>query len=130
MKSTLAIAALIVGSLMIAGCPGDTADTTQPQAETHRTDVDTGQVGMLDGTQIKSALLADTQVGALDIEVDTTDNSVILRGTVESDAQRQRAEQIARERVDGNVQVINELRVDPTGQADRGTAPGTTRDTP
>jgi hyperosmotically inducible protein len=58
-------------------------------------------------TKIKSSFAADPQVSALAIDVDTVDGVVSLTGVVESEAQRQRAIQLAQgmdgvKRVDGN----------------------------
>ncbi len=61
-------------------------------------------------TEVKAKLIGDPDVKALDINVDTYENVVILRGEVRSSAQRARAEKVARSigRVKG---VRNELRV-------------------
>lgn len=58
-------------------------------------------------TKIKSSLAADPQVSALAIDVDTSNGIVSLTGVVDSEAQRQRAIQLAQgmegvRRVDGN----------------------------
>jgi hyperosmotically inducible protein len=60
--------------------------------------------------EVKTKLIGDTAVKALDINVDTYENTVILRGEVRNASQRSQAEKIARsiDRVKG---VRNELRV-------------------
>ena len=62
-------------------------------------------------TKVKSNLLADSVVGTLAIDVDTTDGVVSLSGIVASEQERQRAIQAARgidgvKRVDANNLVI------------------------
>ena len=52
----------------------------------------------------------DDTVTAVDINVDTNDSVVTLRGTVESHEQRERALQLARE-TEGVSSVIDELRI-------------------
>ena len=57
-------------------------------------------------TKVKSSLLADSMVGALAIDVDTTEGVVVLNGLVTSEQERQRAIQVAQsvegvKRVDG-----------------------------
>jgi osmotically-inducible protein OsmY len=46
-------------------------------------------------TKVKSSLVADTTVSALDIDVDTSQGVVKLTGVVNNDQERQRAIQIA-----------------------------------
>ncbi len=59
---------------------------------------------------VKAKLIADTEVKALDINVDTYENVVILRGEVTTAAQRAQAERVARS-VERVKSVRNELRV-------------------
>ena len=60
---------------------------------------------------MKSKLIADREVKALDVNVDTYEGVVTLRGEVGSAAQRAAAERIARESK-GVKAVKNELRVE------------------
>jgi hyperosmotically inducible periplasmic protein len=60
--------------------------------------------------EVKTKLIADTEVKALDINVDTYENVVILRGEVATAEQRAQAERVARSI--GRVKAVrNELRV-------------------
>ena len=61
-------------------------------------------------SSVKTKLIADKSVKALDVNVDTRNNVVILRGTVAQADQRVTAERIARG-VKGVKGVRNELRV-------------------
>jgi hyperosmotically inducible periplasmic protein len=61
-------------------------------------------------SSVKTKLIADPAVKALDVNVDTRNNVVILRGTVAKADQRVAAERIART-VKGVSGVRNELRV-------------------
>ena len=61
-------------------------------------------------TEVKSKLVADREVKALDVNVDTRENVVILRGTVRTTAQRAAAERVARS-AKGVKSVRNELKV-------------------
>jgi len=61
-------------------------------------------------TKIKAKMALDDSVKALDIDVDTTGGVVTLRGTVHSDAERQRAVALARE-TDGVSQVVDRLQL-------------------
>ncbi len=47
-------------------------------------------------TKVKAALLDDPNVSAIEIEVDTFKNRVVLSGFVDTEAERQRADQVAR----------------------------------
>jgi hyperosmotically inducible protein len=60
--------------------------------------------------KIKAKMALDDSIKALDIDVDTAGTTVTLSGNVTSEAQRQRAVQLARE-TDGVKQVIDQLRV-------------------
>lgn len=61
-------------------------------------------------TSIKAKYLADDTLKGLDISVDTEQGVVMLTGSVQSDAAKDLAEQIARD-VDGVTGVNNELTV-------------------
>ena len=63
-------------------------------------------------TKIKASLLAESEVSALDIKVETTDGVVHLTGVVDNDGQVRIAERIARE-TDNVKNVVNDLRVEP-----------------
>src|SRR5688500_5925930 len=65
--------------------------------------------GSLTG-KIKAKMALDDSIKALDIDVDTNGSIVTVSGVVGSEAQRQRAVQLARETV-GVTQVIDHLRV-------------------
>jgi hyperosmotically inducible protein len=60
--------------------------------------------------KIKAKMALDDSVKALDIDVDTVGATVTLSGVVATEAQRQRALQLARE-TDGVKQVVDQLQV-------------------
>ena len=60
--------------------------------------------------KIKSKMTLDDTVKAMNIDVDTSNGTVTLSGTVETEAQRQRALQLARE-TNGVRQVVDHLKV-------------------
>lgn len=60
-------------------------DSDQPMSDTWIT------------TKVKSSLLADSDVAGLDVEVETVNGVVHLRGTVDSQTQVDRATEIARD---------------------------------
>ena len=70
--------------------------------------------------KIKAALIADERIGAGDLNVDTADGVVTLRGRVPNDALRAVAETVALR--NGAREVVNELAV----EASSGSAPGVT----
>lgn len=84
-------------------------------ADSNTTNIDTQAIGdqVDDGvitTKVKSALLADDTVKGLDINVDTAQGVVSLKGKVDSQAQIDAAMQIAKS-VEGVKDVQNELTV-------------------
>ena len=64
-------------------------------------------------TAVKSKLAADDMVKAYQVDVDTSNKVVTLRGEVETPAQREHAIMIARN-TDGVTDVIDQLQVTPT----------------
>ena len=63
-------------------------------------------------TRVKTAMLNDEQVGGMRVDVDTFKGVVTLSGRVKSEAERQRAVEIAR-RTGGVVEVKDALQVEP-----------------
>lgn len=85
--------------------------TTRPANAQSEDAVITGRVGR--------RLTADPEVKRYQIDVDTLDGVVTLRGKVESDTMKASAEDIAKN-TDGVVRVVNELVVeDQTGEERR-----------
>jgi osmotically-inducible protein OsmY len=62
---------------------------------------------------VKSKLLANQSTHGLAIDVDTVNNVVSIQGNVESTAEKQLVEQIAKN-TDGVREVKNRLKVEPT----------------
>ena len=81
-------------------------ETTAPAADQARRAINDGAVT----AKIKAKMALDDTVKALDIDVDTVGTTVTLSGVVATDAQRQKALQLARE-TDGVKQVVDQLRV-------------------
>jgi osmotically-inducible protein OsmY len=65
-------------------------------------------------TKIQSKYFIDSDVKGHRIDVDTRAGVVTLKGTVETEAQKTEAAQIARE-TEGVKQVVNQLTVRPDG---------------
>jgi hyperosmotically inducible protein len=63
-------------------------------------------------TTVKTALLADPLSSGLKIDVDTANTVVTLAGTVSSDAEKARAEEVAKASP-GVSSVVNDLKVSP-----------------
>ncbi len=97
MKIALALA-LAVPSLGAAACA-----TTRPAGEQSEDTIITGRVGR--------RLTADPDVKRYQIDVDTLDGVVTLRGKVDSETMKASAEKIARD-TDGVRTVVNELVVE------------------
>lgn len=110
----------LAASILVTGCDraGDNNNADTSAADTSMTDQaqDTANAAgakIDDGvitTKVKSALLADDTVKGLDINVDTKGGEVSLNGTVDSQAQVDRAVQIA-QGIEGVGKVNNQLTV-------------------
>jgi hyperosmotically inducible protein len=66
--------------------------------------------------KVKSKLAADTETSAIKIGVETRDGIVTLSGTVPTDTEKTKAEQIARA-TDGVKRVSNDIKVDPNSRS-------------
>jgi osmotically-inducible protein OsmY len=102
--SALCLTMLAPVSIGVGACA-----TTQPVTEQTSDSVITGRVGR--------RLTADPDVQRYQIDVDTLDGVVYLRGKVDSDAMKTSAEKIAQS-TDGVRKVVNELVVDPNREGD------------
>ncbi len=99
-------AVLVVGGALSAGCQ---ATETTPITDTHL------------NSKAKIALFADARVKGKHIEVETTNGELMLRGTVDSDAARDAAEDIAKG-LEGVKSVKNNLEVMPSSPPEVGEA--------
>lgn len=134
--ATLPLAGLLAASLL-AGCHHDeaennTAPATSPTANTQTNPAPAGPSGPGGGmmnqpstnpngatgdglitAKVKSAIIADTKVGAHNVNVDTKSGVVVLRGNVKTAAAKAAAEADAR-KMQGVTKVTNQLTVNPS----------------
>ena len=102
------IVAAVSASLAVAACMGDRPrNQTGGSAETE-VKQDTRNAALTG--KVKTALAADVGLKTLKIDVDSMGNTVTLRGAVDSEDTKRRAEQVA-QGVDGVASVRNELTV-------------------
>ncbi len=114
----------VVGALALfaltTGC-GNTADGLKQDAaiaaeksEQAADAAGTKIEGALQTGEVKSALLADTRLGALDINVDTNEptKTVTLNGSVKTEAEKQLAGEVATSKAAGYT-VVNNLTIKP-----------------
>ena len=98
------IAAAVVSWALVGGAvfanEAGTSKSDQPVADSFIT------------TKVKAALVTDSATKARHIEVDTKNGVVTLSGTVDSAAEKQKAEQDARG-IKGVINVSNDLNVKP-----------------
>jgi osmotically-inducible protein OsmY len=133
MKSPQLCCCLIVLGSVAAGCHRASArDDVKQDAQAAAADIKTKSAEAKDHladawitTQVKSKLVGDRELRARDIDVDTHDGVVILKGKVLNEPLRQLAIVLA-QRTDGVKQVVDQLQVQvappPQVQANRGTA--------
>jgi hyperosmotically inducible protein len=94
---TCALIALVVLPLAVANCSKTVDDTIDDATITAR---------------VKTALLNDPQVGAMKIDVETTQGVVTLSGIVKSQADASRAIQLAKQAAGAN-EVKSALQISP-----------------
>ena len=103
----------VVDVLAVAPAPAPTTGAADPDKKSDA-DRDGNLVGDAAITAaVKTKMLADSDVGGLKIDVDTTDGVVALKGNVSSTAEKRKAVQIARE-TDGVKSVKDQLKIAKT----------------
>ena len=105
LQSVLALT-LVIGSAACANTARGVVEDTKDNASAVR--------GGLETVDVKSAIIADKTVdsGAIDVDTYQDKKVVVLRGSVPSEAQKARAEQIARDNAKGYT-IENRLAVVP-----------------
>lgn len=132
LSQALLLAALCL-PVLVAGCDRDSDPPVQPQVVGAMPIGDAqaaepgqaapAELNMTDPAitaRVKTALLADEEVKGLQIDVDTDEGRVTLKGTVTTDAQAKRAVEVARG-VDGVREIVNRLSVKAEDKAARST---------
>jgi osmotically-inducible protein OsmY len=106
----------VMAAVVLTGCDTDRVDnaTTAPDATAAPASAARGDSDALLTTKVQAKFFADDRVKGHRIDVDTADGVVTLTGNVDSDAQRQAAEEIARA-TDGVQRVENRLAVRQAG---------------
>lgn len=99
-RSPRRVAAAVLASALLAACAGS------PTKESTGELIDDSVIT----TKVKSALVADKTVSAMDVSVETFKGRVLLAGFVKSPDQRARAESVARS-VNGVKAVSNQIEV-------------------
>ena len=101
--------ASVLALVSIAGC----AQTARGVVQDTKENVSTVRGG-LETVDVKTAIIADKTIdsGAIDVDTYQDKKLVVLRGTVPTEAQKQRAEQIAKDNAKGYT-VENRLVVSP-----------------
>lgn len=102
MKSKSFVALAIAGIALCIPPVLDSCSTTQP--------VKTQMSDAAITSKVKAKYVGDSDVKALDISVNTEEGVVYLTGRVETQAQKDEAERIARN-TDGVKQVVNHIKV-------------------
>ena len=111
----LAFAVSAALALALAACsstPSGTSSGGQTSSTTSSVSQSTKDATLT--AKVKSALAADVGLKTLNINVDSSGNTVTLKGNVDSADKKARAEEVAR-KVDGVATVRNELTVKSGG---------------
>jgi len=119
MRTVTALGAMALFALS-TGC-GNTADGAKQDAENAAAKTEqaadaagTRMEGAMETGEVKTALLADTRVGATGINVDTNEatKTVTLNGSVKTEAEKQLAGEVATSKATGYT-VVNNLAIKP-----------------
>ena len=100
--SNVVIIALMAGCIMLAACEGKVEEKTDSMATTPGKGVDTaatnmGQTKGSEAIEMKVEVKVIAESGLSDVHVDSKqDSSIILSGTTASDAEKAKAESIAK----------------------------------
>jgi hyperosmotically inducible protein len=102
------IAATAVGMSVVVGSAG----AAQTNADKHGQSLGEYTSDAVITTKVKTALMADKSLSALDIAVETLNGVVSLTGTVGTSVQVEHATKVARG-VKGVKQIVNDIKIDP-----------------
>jgi osmotically-inducible protein OsmY len=107
---------VVMTAVVLAGCDTNRVDdaATAPDATANTASAVHGETDALVTTRVQAKFFADDRVKGHRIDVDTADGVVTLTGNVDSDTQRQAAEEIARG-TDGVRRVENRLAIRQAG---------------
>ena len=103
------LVATAIGSSVVLGAPAMAAASNTDQKQS----VGEYASDAVITTKVKAAIVAEKNLSALDIAVESNDGVVTLTGTVATDAQADNAARVTRD-VEGVKQVENKVKVDPT----------------
>lgn len=109
--TALNLAVLLAAGTLAVGCGQTVQGAKQDTAN-----IAEKVAGAAETVDVKSALIADKRVDTSDVNVDTntSTNTVVLKGSVPTSEQRSIAEQIAREQAKG-YRIVNQLSVKAAG---------------
>lgn len=107
-KTWLNIAAAAALTVLAAGVTGCASDSSHPQRGMDQTGAIASDSWIT--TKVKSDLAVEKDVSATDIHVNTYEGVVTLTGTVATQAEADKAVQVARE-IQGVKSVVNNLQV-------------------
>lgn len=115
MLSKLAGAIFLAGTLIMPAAShaaGTSSTTTDARSTTEKSTNVVSDAAIT--TKVKAKFAADSQVSAMKIRVDTDHGTVKLSGDAKSQAEADKAEQIAKS-TEGVASVTNDIRVAATG---------------
>ena len=119
MKNQLTM--LLVAGALAVGCSqgerNDMANKADQAGQTAKKEMVKAGKAMDEGmssTRIKSALMASKKIDASNINVDTEQKTVYLRGSVKSDEQKKLARELANTMIDTDQKLTDELKVADT----------------
>jgi hyperosmotically inducible periplasmic protein len=124
-------AALILPLMLpiFAGCSSQQKVEASNAAQKAKTDIEQATAkakhDLTDGgitLKVKTAMSQSDKLNTSDINVDTKDKVLTIKGSVASEEQRERAERIANDIVGTDVTVVNQLQVRPPAPSN--SAPG------
>lgn len=116
--TAMAASLMLIGGTAIANDPPQADHTTADHSAMADESSDQPINDTWITTKVKSSLLTDSDVSGLDVSVETTNGVVTLSGDVESQAQVDRAVQIAQD-IEGVTRVDATALVVATATADR-----------
>jgi osmotically-inducible protein OsmY len=123
-KFFMAAIAAVVGFGILGGCSQETKENMDATGESMAKDAQNAGANAANATEgaavtgkIKTALMSAEGVDSEHINVDTVDKTVTLKGSVDTEAAKQKAEQIAKDQAGSEYTVNNELTVGATAPA-------------
>lgn len=105
------LAILLLSGFLAAGCSQSERNDMANKADKEMTKAGKAVDEGMSSTRIKSALMASKKIDASNINVDTEQKTVYLRGSVKNEEQKKLARELTNTMIAGDQKLVDELKI-------------------